>query len=558
MIGMSFADSLKNLKITTKLTLLIGVFTLGFLGFAWVAFRTIGEVKVTGPMYAKIVEGKDIIADVLPPPEYIIESYLVVLELLDEADPREKERLLGRCKILRDEYDLRHAYWDKELPEGPMRQTLVVKSFKPAIAFYEMRDREFLPALLSGDSAKATHIANGPMRKLYLEHRSAVDEVVAMATRSNEGYEKQAADMLSGAYKMMYGLTGAMLLVILFFALMINQMGRSLSRRVDLVSRAAKQVAEGDLTVSLDATADDETGHMMVAVGSMTKNLNSLVSRVKQSSIELMSTATEIAATSKQQESTVNGFGASTTQIAAAVKEISATSQELLTTMETVNSGASNAATLAERGRVGLIGMEATMKQLVDSTGSISSKLSVIREKAGDINLVVTTITKVADQTNLLSVNAAIEAEKAGEYGRGFLVLAREIRRLADQTAVSTLDIEKMVRQMQGAVTAGVMEMDKFTEEVRRGVGSVGQISTQLAQIIEQVQTLSERFDSVNNGMRSQSEGAKQINQAMTQLTDGARQTSASLKEFNNATTYLRQAVDGLKQEISHFKVNDQ
>ena len=113
--------------------------------------------------------------------------------------------------------------------------------------------------------------------------------------------------------------------------------------------------------------------------------------------------------------------------------------------------------------------MATEMKQLVESTASVSAKLGMIREKADSINAVVTTITKVADQTNLLSINAAIEAEKAGEYGRGFLVVAREIRRLADQTAVATLDIETMVRQMQDAVSAGVMQMDKFADEVRSG-----------------------------------------------------------------------------------------
>ncbi len=117
-----------------------------------------------------------------------------------------------------------------------------------------------------------------------------------------------------------------------------------------------------------------------------------------------------------------------------------------------------------------------------------------MNEKTGNINSVVTTITKVADQTNLLSLNAAIEAEKAGEYGLGFGVVAMEIRRLADQTAVATYDIEKMVKEMQSAVSAGVMGMDKFSEEVRRGVEEVRQVSAQLAQIIHQVQALTPRF----------------------------------------------------------------
>ena len=102
----------------------------------------------------------------------------------------------------------------------------------------------------------------------------------------------------------------------------------------------------------------------------------------------------------------------------------------------------------------------------------------------------MTTITKVADQTNLLSINAAIEAEKAGEYGLGFLVVAREIRRLADMTAVATLNIQRMVKEMQYSVSAGVMEMDKFSEQVRKVVGEVGHIGGQLGQIITGAQGL--------------------------------------------------------------------
>ena len=108
------------------------------------------------------------------------------------------------------------------------------------------------------------------------------------------------------------------------------------------------------------------------------------------------------------------------------------------------------------------------MRQLVESAGSISSELATIREKADNITQVVTT-TRVAGQTNLLSTDAASEAEKAGEHGRGPLVVAREARRLADQTAGATLDIENMVRLMQDAVSAGVMQMDKFGDEVRSG-----------------------------------------------------------------------------------------
>jgi methyl-accepting chemotaxis protein WspA len=251
----------------------------------------------------------------------------------------------------------------------------------------------------------------------------------------------------------------------------------------------------------------------------------------------------------------VQDFSASTSQIAAAVKEISATSQELVGTMAGVSQVASDTATLADTGRRQLTGMKNSVQNLAGATTSISQKLSAISDKAQAITGVVTAITKVAEQTNLLSLNAAIEAEKAGEYGLGFGVVAREIRRLADQTAVSVLDIEQMVREMQSAVSAGVMEMDKFTGEVRTGVDEVGRLGQHLEAIIHQVQALLPRFGLVKEGLTSQSQGAHQINEAMVSLTEGARQTTMSVQEFDKAVQNLHAAVEGLRREIARFKV---
>jgi len=289
----------------------------------------------------------------------------------------------------------------------------------------------------------------------------------------------------------------------------------------------------------------------------MTGDLRALIGKIQRSSISLLSTATEIAATSRHQEQAIYDYGASTNEAAAAVNQISATSQELLRTMNNVNQVATQSAKMASAGQKSLGGMDRTMRQLADSTTSIGSKLSVISERAANINLVVTTITKVADQTNLLSINAAIEAEKAGEYGLGFLVVAREIRRLADQTAVATLDIERMVKEMQYSVSAGVMEMDKFSEQVRQVVSEVGTIGGQLGQIITSVQGLGEQFDQVTEGMRVQSQGADQIREAMIRLSEAANQTSVSLKEFNKATDSLREAVRELKEEVSRFTIGE-
>jgi methyl-accepting chemotaxis protein WspA len=333
-------------------------------------------------------------------------------------------------------------------------------------------------------------------------------------------------------------------------------LARTITRPIREAALVTDRVAAGDLTVSCDGEAPGEAGLLLQAIRKMIQDLRSLIGKIQHSSITLLSTATEIAATSRQQEKSAFDYSASTSQAAAAVSEISATSQELLKTMNEVNQVASQAAQMASTGQQSLAGMDQTMRQLAESTGSISAKLSVISERAANINMVVTTITKVADQTNLLSINAAIEAEKAGEYGLGFLVVAREIRRLADMTAVATLDIERMVKEMQYSVSAGVMEMDKFSEQVRTVVGEVGQIGGQLGKIITSAQGMHRRFDQVTEGMQVQSQGAEQIREAMVRLSEAANQTSLSVREFNQATESLREAVGGLKDEVSRFTVS--
>ncbi len=328
-----------------------------------------------------------------------------------------------------------------------------------------------------------------------------------------------------------------------------------LSNRIGRAVVVAQQVAAGDLTAEVRVHGTDETGQLLQATRDMIASLNGLIGQVKRSSIQLISTANEISGTAKLQETTVQDFSASTSQIAAAVKEISATSQELVGTMAGVSQVASDTAGLADTGRQQLTGMKRSVQSLAVSTSSISQKLSAISDKAQAITSVVTAITKVAEQTNLLSLNAAIEAEKAGEYGLGFGVVAREIRRLADQTAVAVLDIEQMVREMQSAVSAGVMEMDKFTGEVRAGVDDVGRMGQNLESIIHQVQALLPRFGLVKDGLISQSQGAQQINEAMVTLAEGARQTTASVEEFDKAVHNLHNAVEGLRREIARFKV---
>jgi methyl-accepting chemotaxis protein WspA len=321
------------------------------------------------------------------------------------------------------------------------------------------------------------------------------------------------------------------------------------------VVASLERMRQGDFTERLPVTRKDEFGVLSEGINRLADDLSGLVGQVQRSGIQVNMTATEIAATARDQQSTAHEIAATTAEIGATSRQISATSKELERTMNEVSQVAEETAHSAGSGQEAIARMEAHMSQIMQASGSITAKLSVLNEKTANINSVVTTITKVADQTNLLSLNAAIEAEKAGEYGLGFAVVAMEIRRLADQTAVATYDIEKMVKEMQAAVAAGVMSMDKFSQEVRRGVDEIRHVGAQLAQIIHQVQTLTPRFQTVNEGMHAQAAGAAQISETLTQLGEAVHQTAESLRQSNLAIEQLNGAARALQTSVARFKL---
>ncbi|MFM1803803.1 MAG: Methyl-accepting chemotaxis protein PctA [Planctomycetota bacterium] len=328
------------------------------------------------------------------------------------------------------------------------------------------------------------------------------------------------------------------------------------SRRVREAAIAANAIADGDLAGAIsDCKVTDEAGMLLRSLRRMQTNLNQLLASVRGAGVTLDSSAIELAASSREQESMAHRFGESSAQIAAATQQISATGAELARTMSDVDRGVVQTAGLADGARANLASVDGTIRELADATGSIASKLAAISERAAGINGVVTTIAKVADQTNLLSVNAAIEAEKAGEQGRGFLVVAREIRRLADQTARATVDIESMVRDMQSAVGAGVMEMDRFSEKVRRGVDEVVTSSRQMNEIIVQVEAAADRFRAVSEGMASQSQGASTISDSMRGLVSAAKRAVETAEEFGRTAGELERASQALRSNMESFRL---
>lgn len=330
---------------------------------------------------------------------------------------------------------------------------------------------------------------------------------------------------------------------------------RSIEEPLVGLTNALNIVMQGDLTYKLSHRGQDEFGVLIDGFNQMAGYLAELVSRIQHAGIQVTSSITELAATSKQQEATANEHAATASGIAASTSQIAATSVSLMSTMKSVNSLTKNAAYAAENGHAGLTHIDKTMGKMEEATGAIVAKLSILSERATDIASVVKTINKVADQTNLLSLNAAIEAEKAGEYGTGFAVVATEIRRLADQTAVATYDIEQMVQGVQSAVSSAVMAIDKFAEDVRVSVADIQDGGERIEGVIEHVQVLRPQIATISEGIEAQSLGAKQISESTSQLNEAAQHSAESITQMGLTIEQLQKAASGLQEAVSRFKV---
>ena len=478
------------------------------------------------------------------------EIYVLAWQTVTAQDAAQRGRLQAQAEDAERRLDKLQKLYEETVQREDDRQRLRV--------FVEIRERyqqaalPYRDAAHWKDNATAEAALRGSAHEIWAEGRKALQELVDDNAAVND---RAAAGIVASVSAAKSSIEIALAIAVVAAAVCGFLLMRAINRPMRDIVGLLATMRGGDLRQRMALNRGDEFQAVEQGFNQMAGELTSLVGQAQRSAIQVTTSVNEIAATARQQQATATETAATTTQIGATSREISATARDLVRTMSEVSHAAEQTAGLAGTGQVGLSRMEGTMHLVMEAAGSVNARLATLNEKAGNINQVVTTIARVADQTNLLSLNAAIEAEKAGEYGRGFSVVATEIRRLADQTAVATYDIEQIVREIQSAVAAGVMGMDKFSEEVRRGMSEVTQVVDQLSQIIGQVQSLAPRVQMVNEGMQAQAGGAEQINQALMQLSEAAQQTVESLRQSGQAIDELTLVANELRSGVSRFKV---
>lgn len=236
-----------NIKVAHKMLMPLVAFFLGFAAYGLVSYKTLETVQVKGPLYNNVVQGKDLIADVLPPPEYIIEANLVSYEMVNANNSDELKSLKEKGMQLQKDFETRHEYWDKELPNDNMKTELLETAYTPAKQFFDTWNNDFLPAIERGDKKTANAILNGKMKDYYQAHRSSIDKVVQMATARNVKDESSAMAIIKNRTIFMFCVAGIMVAIALIIGYLASS---SIVRRIKVLCNVANRLSEGDLLMN--------------------------------------------------------------------------------------------------------------------------------------------------------------------------------------------------------------------------------------------------------------------------------------------------------------------
>lgn len=517
-------SAIRDLKIKWKLGLANLLFVGSTLTIGTVGYRTFEDVRINGGRYDEIIQSKDLLADVLPPPAYIIEGNLTAFQMLD-APKGDVDTFAARIRALQADFQARNEYWGKHLQEGKSKQALV-RSQRPGAAFFDLFHAEFLPALRRGDVGKARELLAGPMALLYSEHRAAVDEVVAQATADARSLEDTARQATSSALS---ALVSFALLAFGAAALFLAWISRLITTPISKVASTLEQVAEGNLTCRVEVESDDEAGKMAAGLNKAVASMAETVSKVRDvahtmtaASRELSSAANEISSGAQRQASSLEETAASLEEISSAVKLNADNAQQ--------------ASLLATQSRD-------TAEKGGRTVASAVGAMSEITQSSRKIADIITTIDEIAFQTNLLALNAAVEAARAGEQGRGFAVVATEVRNLARRSASASKEIKTLIGDSVSKIGAGSAHINQSGEELQGIVSAVKRVTD----IIQEIASAS----------REQNTGISQVTRAISQLDGVTQHNAAQTEELSATAQHLADSARELEQLVSLFQVAD-
>lgn len=541
------------MRFSSKLYLLLIIFCVGIILFGLLAKNSIDAVKVTSPVYQEIVLDKDLIADILPPPRYIIEPYLVVLQALDPNQPDAANVAGERLKALKAEYDARHAFWEQTLKPGPKRDLMLVDSWQPAIRFFKVAEESFLPAVSAHNLDQARALAFGELKQHYDQHRSAIDKLVKLAIEDAAANEQRARTMVASRGWLLAG-TGLVVLLVAGAAglLIVRQLLARLGGEPDEVAGLVSRVSHGDLSSYSGST---RPGSLMADMALMIGQLRTTVGEMMHIADGVASASTKLQITSLEISGAAQGASEQVSGIATASEEMSATSQDIARTCESAADTSHKSAAMAHEGQRIVNDAIGGMGTLATNMQGVAQTVEALGTRSDQIGAIVATIEDIADQTNLLALNAAIEAARAGEQGRGFAVVADEVRALAERTTKATKEIGEMIRAIQLETQKAVHAMAQSVSEVSSSTESAASSNQALSSILAQIDEVTSQVGMIATAVEQQTTTTSEVSGNLLHVSDIVKQAARGAGETATAASMLAQEAQKLQHLTAQFRI---
>ncbi len=544
-------SSISRFSVLQQIVFLALVCVIGLTFVSVTAYSIINRVKVNGPIYNELVQGKDLVADILPPPEYIVESYLVVLQAAGETDPAKIRTLQDSFKKLKGEYDERHAYWNKELKEGEEKQLMVESSYRPALQFYQVAQKEFFPALLSGDQARGKQVV-ATLSGLYDQHRASIDKLVKLANARGAALEKSTDAELSRSILLLVALCLTVTVGCIILGVFII---RNVHHTFLACTSVMDRVAAGDLSVAVQVQGGGGVRSMMISLKTMVERFNEVMRQLHATSATLVGAADELSAASGQIATNAGNAATESVTMATASEEMAATSHEISRNCQHAAENSRCTSSIAETGVTVVAGTINVMEQIAERVKGLSGTVEQLGQRSDQIGQIIGTIEDIADQTNLLALNAAIEAARAGEQGRGFAVVADEVRALAERTTRATREIGDMIKTIQLETREVVVAMEEGVHEVEAGTSEATKSSAALREILDQVNVVAGEIVQIAQAAEEQTATTGMISGNIRQITDLVQSTAEGSHHCAGQAAQLTVCVKDLEQIMSQFKV---